>query len=318
MTERIDSPARAAEVIRAGGLVAFPTETVFGLGVDATNEQAVTRLFEAKGRPSNNPLIVHLSDPDDWGRAASRVTTQAMDFLQAFSPGPLTVVLPKLPEISPLVTANLPTVGIRIPDHAIARDILRRAEVPVAAPSANRSGRPSGTTWQAVLEDLDGRIDGIYCEDSTRIGIESTVVDCSNETPLLLRPGAITLRQLRNVVPEIRELPASSRATTRVNSPGLAHPHYQPLAEVILIHDPMAESIEEEAAYCGLTGFDGVERLAMCKVFESLEAYAAGFYEFLREADRRSIPRVFVHHAPDRGIGHALRDRQHRAAMRDK
>ncbi len=322
LTEYIDSTERAAKIIREGGLVAFPTETVFGIGVDATNEAAVSKLFEAKGRPSNNPLIVHLDDGSHWARAASELPRVAEALLDRFCPGPLSLVLPKLPTISDQVTAGLSTVGVRIPDHAIAREILRIAAVPVAAPSANRSGRPSGTTWQAVAEDLDGRIDAIFKADSTTIGIESTVVDCSGPLPVVLRPGAITLEQLQQVAPQTKEFGRREKGRMvasgeQLNSPGILHPHYQPNAEVVMVEVPptrLSSDVAAVSAFCGIEGVDGVDAFALSKIFGSIEDYAAGFYEFLREVDRQSVEKVFVQITPGEGIGRALRDRQRRAA----
>ncbi|MDB4423275.1 L-threonylcarbamoyladenylate synthase [Rhodopirellula sp.] len=322
LTEYIDSVERAAKIIRDGGLVAFPTETVFGLGVDATNSDAVAKLFEAKGRPSNNPLIVHLDDGGHWSRAAAELPLVANALLDAFCPGPLTVVLPKLSDISDLVTAGLGTVGVRVPDHPIAREILRIAGVPVAAPSANRSGRPSGTTWQSVAEDLDGRIDAIFTADSSSIGIESTVVDCSGPNPVVLRPGAITLEQLQQIAPKTEDFGTGERhrvalSGKQLNSPGILHPHYQPSAEVIIVEvlpTELSIDISTASAFCGIECGAAVDAFAMIKVFASLEDYAAGFYEFLREVDRRSFTKVFVQAAPNEGIGRALRDRQRRAA----
>ena len=322
LTEYIDCTERAAQIIREGGLVAFPTETVFGIGVDATNAEAVTKLFAAKGRPSNNPLIVHLDDGDHWARAATDLPAIAEAMFDAFCPGPLTLVLPKLPAISDQVTAGLATVGVRIPDHPIAKEILRVAAVPVAAPSANRSGRPSGTTWQAVAEDLDGRIDAIFTADSTSIGIESTVVDCTGPFPVVLRPGAITLEQLQQVAPETKEFGVGEKhrmveSGEQVNSPGILHPHYQPRATVFMVDGPpigIPGDVSAVSAFCGIEGFDGVDAFALSRIFDSLEDYAAGFYEFLREVDRQAFEKVFVQTAPDKGIGRALRDRQRRAA----
>ena len=317
LTERINSPDVAAEIIRQGGLVAFPTETVFGLGADASNPTAVEKLFKAKGRPSDNPLIVHVSDASCWSLAASTLTLHAEKLLSAFAPGPITVVLPKRNTICTSVTAGLETVGVRVPNHDVAREILKRANVPVAAPSANRSGRPSGTRWRSVLEDLDGHIDAVYCEDSEQIGIESTVVDCCGPVPVLLRPGAVTLDQIRGVVPEAREMEENAHCqTARVNSPGLLHPHYQPHATVRLIETPTQISLDRarDVAYCGCEEFEGIEKLALYKVFSSLDEYAAGFYEFLRMVDRQSLSEVYVQLADNVGIGRALRDRQRRAA----
>ena len=319
-TRRIESPNEAAQIIREGGLVAFPTETVFGLGADATNPVAIDKLFAAKGRPSDNPLIVHLADREQWPGAAARITPHAETLLAAFAPGPITVVLPKHPQICSRVTAGMDTVGVRVPSHPLAREILRQASVPVAAPSANRSGRPSGTTWKAVLEDLDGRIEGVFCGDTPSIGIESTVIDCCGPVPILLRPGAITMKQIRSVVPEAqpRAVDLPSPGCGSVKSPGLLHPHYQPRARVRLIEDLESavetDHVAERTAFCGTERFSGMERLALTAVFPTLEAYAAGFYEFLREVDRRCLTLVIVQAAPDRGIGSALLDRQRRAA----
>lgn len=318
-TARITCPEEAARILRAGGLVAFPTETVFGLGVDATNGAAVERLFAAKGRPSDNPLIVHLASREGWPLAASELTRSADALLRAFAPGPLTAVLPKQPTISTLVTAGLETVGVRVPEHPVAAQILRHAGVPIAAPSANRSGRPSCTTWRSVLEDLDGRIDAVYCEDGPAYGLESTVVDCCGSEPLVLRPGAVTLDQIRQVLPDAQEHLASRReggASDGARSPGLLHPHYQPDADVRLVDGlPTIDAVSGPGvAYCGLRSPEGIEHAALSAVYPTIDEYAAGFYEFLREADRRSVGTVLVQRAPAEGIGFALRDRQRRAA----
>ncbi|WP_197524806.1 L-threonylcarbamoyladenylate synthase [Botrimarina hoheduenensis] len=316
-TQRITSPQAAAEILRSGGLVAFPTETVFGLGADATNPAAVERLFEAKGRPGDNPLIVHVPTVQHWSLAASELTPSAKALLAAFAPGPLTVVLPKRPEVSPRVTAGLTTVGVRVPHHPVAAEILRLAGAPIAAPSANRSGRPSGTTWRAVLEDLDGLVDAVYCEDGVPIGIESTVVDCCGPVPIVLRLGAITIEQIRTIEPEAHvQATFAARGDVPVASPGLRHPHYQPRASVRLFTTAaeLALPTDERLAYCGLEPLPGRIDAALEKVFPSLEAYAAGFYEFLREADRQAATLILVQRAPSEGIGAALQDRQRRAA----
>ncbi len=230
-------------------------------------------------------------------------------------------MLPKRETISHLVSAGLDTVGLRIPSHPVAREIFDLAKVPVAAPSANRSGRPSSTTWQSAFEDLNGRVDAVYCEDSTSIGIESTVVDCCGPFPIILRPGAITIEQVQQIVPEAKEIGPhfdhnASSPTATINSPGILHPHYQPDAAIHLLEKPSPERITPNAgsAYCGLDRFAGIEQLSLSIIFETVEDYAAGFYEFLRQADRNSIARIFVQTAPQHGIGRALLDRQRRAA----
>lgn len=318
ITALIESPHKAAELICSGGLVAFPTETVFGLGVDATNNEALQKLFEAKGRPSSNPLIVHVADTSGWSDAAASLTPSAEALLSEFAPGPLTVVLPKRSTISSLATAGLDTVGLRIPNHPIAAEILRLAGRPIAAPSANRSGRPSGTRWRTVLEDLDGRIDAVFRQDGLSVGVESTVVDCTGPVATVLRPGAITTEQIRRVLPNVREITSESQCCAHegIRSPGTMHPHYQPQAIIQLVDSPELLEIEEGAriAYCGLLPVRAQDSLVLSSVFETLEDYAAAFYEFLREADRCQVTTIYVQYAPDSGIGHALRDRQLRAA----
>ena len=185
----------AAELLRSGELVAFPTETVYGLGANALSEAAVQRIFVAKGRPSDNPLIVHIASRTQLEHLVTSIPEVATRLMDQFWPGPLTIVLPKRPEVPNLVTAGLNTVAVRMPNHLIAIELIGQAGVPLAAPSANRSGRPSATTWQAVSEDLDGRIAGIICGEPTDFGLESTVVDVNSEQPRLLRPGGITFEQ---------------------------------------------------------------------------------------------------------------------------
>jgi len=326
-TQRLRSIHAAAELLRAGRLVAFPTETVYGLGVDATNTAAVERLFVAKGRPSDNPLIVHVASPQDWPRVARKMTESAAAFLDAFSPGPLTVVLPKHPAISPLVTAGLDTVGVRIPACLQARELLQAVQQPIAAPSANRSGKPSCTTWQAVLEDLDGRIDAVLLGTISAVGLESTVVNCCGTVPVLLRAGAISLADLQNVVPETIALDrAGMSAAQPLASPGLRHPHYQPAARVQLIDQCIDITLPERssqtavhgvtypAAYAGLTPHPLAKQFALHATYATVEEYAAHFYEFLRRADRLQVEVIYLQRASEAGIGEALRDRQQRAA----
>ncbi len=322
-TKLIDSIQEAAEILRCGGLVAFPTETVFGLGVDACHERAVERLFAAKGRPSDNPLIVHLSDSCYWPLAASELTHCAAILLEHFAPGPITVVLPKNPQICPAVTGGLSTVGIRIPSARPARDLLRAAGIPVAAPSANLSGRPSGTTWQSVLEDLDGRIDAILTIDVHNVGLESSVVDCTGQIPVLLRPGAVGLTELQKYFADARGLqPDEPLEAALINSPGLRHRHYQPKAKVRLVEAEAKWSDEPSQpprrfAYAGME--NPPNNMIVCQQYTSLAEFAQGFYEFLRAADRAAVDEVLIQlvtpaQAEQSGIAAALRDRQLRAA----
>jgi L-threonylcarbamoyladenylate synthase len=330
-TQIIEDTCVAAQALQSGLLVAFPTETVFGLGADATNPQAIARLFKAKGRPSDNPLIVHLGGIDHLSLATDKVTESAQVLLERFSPGPLTVVVPKHTSLASAVTAGLDTVGIRIPNHPLALELLQRCNRPIAAPSANRSGRPSCTTWQAVWEDMQDRVDYILRGDSCQIGIESTVVDCSGSQPVQLRAGAITLEQLRQVVPDIKTWNQLELADDQaLPSPGLRHAHYQPVAPVYLfnyhqqvIDLPGGQLAQSACADLRIArspsesyGQPLTERCLLYQSFYSIADYMRGFYEFLREADRRGAARIYLQIAPANDQGAALRDRQIRAAGR--
>jgi len=306
-----DSPIDAASYIKAGGIVAFPTETVYGLGADVFNESAIEKIFIAKNRPADNPLIAHIASLDQLNLLAAEITESAVLFLGRFSPGPLTVVLAKSERISKLVTAGLDTMGIRIPGSDLARQFLIECATPVAAPSANISGRPSPTTWQAVFEDLDGRIDCILRSDVTEIGLESTVVDCTGEVPILLRPGAITLEDLRSVVSSTKMFDALNNADI-ARSPGMLHRHYSPKAKVILIDAQYIVGEPQTAAYIGLTLRS--EAFALVKICASPDEYAQNLFEFLRQCDRSNIHTIYCEKVETVGIGTALMDRLQRAA----
>lgn len=310
--ERIVSPLRAAELLDAGKLVAFPTETVYGLGVDATNAAAVERLFAVKGRPGNNPLIVHISTLEQLNSVASELPPLALQLLKQFSPGPLTVVVPKHPSIVTAVTAGLNTVGVRIPDHPQALEMLRACRHPIAAPSANRSGRPSATNLASVLEDFESYIDGILVASPSRIGLESTVVDCLSDPPRVLRPGAISLLELQRAAPHMVLAGASHRPGD--NSPGRLHPHYKPKAKVRLFDRPGDLVPNALAAYIGIDSHAAPGDWGWHVVYATIEEFAAGFYECLREADRRGCAQIVCQRVSDQGTGAALMDRMQRAA----
>jgi L-threonylcarbamoyladenylate synthase len=304
-----DSPLEAAEFIRGGGIVAFPTETVYGLGADVFDESAIVKIFEAKQRPPDNPLIVHISDRLQITMITNEVTGSAEKLIDTFFPGPLTVILRKRSEVPVIATAGLETVGIRMPANETARAFLVACRTPVAAPSANLSGRPSPTTWKAVFEDLDGRIDCILKGDAAEIGLESTVVDCTGDTPVLLRPGAISLEDLKRVVPTTSTIDIDNSLTDR--SPGLRHRHYKPSAAVILVAPQETVPDDDCGAYIGLT--ERSETFAFSKICSSVEEYSHELFEFFRECDRRGISRIHCEMVDDKGIGQALIDRLMRA-----
>lgn len=224
--------ALAGELIRSGELVGFPTETVYGLGADALNENAVKKTFEVKGRPSDNPLIVHIYDKAQIYDIASEVNAYAQTVVEKVMPGPITIVLPKRNVVKDVVTAGLPSVAIRMPLSLQARKFLRAAAVPISAPSANLSGRPSPTTWQRVKDDMDGRIAAILCGESCQVGIESTVLDLSRQQPVVLRPGAVSAEYLSQLLGT--QVDVLTDPTSKVNSPGVRYKHYAPKVPMVL------------------------------------------------------------------------------------
>lgn len=296
----------AAAFIKRGEVVAFPTETVYGLGAKVFDEQAIAKIFEAKQRPADNPLIAHISEIEQLDELAIDVSTAAKELIGVFFPGPLTVVVKKSAEVPLLATAGLETIGVRMPRLEIAREFLRACGTPVAAPSANVSGRPSTTTWEAVYEDLDGRIACILQGDATEIGLESTVVECSRDVPELLRKGSVSIEQLRGVVPDIRlgELDLDGPAL----SPGLRHKHYSPRARVVIGREPS----DRDAAFIGI--HDPKKDVAYLRISEDVESYARDLFEFFRQCDRRGIATIYCEPVAETGIGAALMDRLRRAA----
>lgn len=311
ITRLTNSPAEAAAFIKGGGIVAFPTETVYGLGADVFNDAAIRKVFDAKQRPADNPLIAHVAEAGDINLLSERISPAAQRLVDAFFPGPLTLVLPKSASVPLLATAGLNTIGIRMPEHPTARAFLRSCAVPIVAPSANLSGRPSPTTWQAVFEDLYGRVDCILQGDPTEIGIESTVVDCSVDPPAVLRKGAVSIEQLREVVPAITDWNADAAGLIS-RSPGMRHRHYTPAAEVIILERQQQPEGTERDAYIGLSPRLGTFKLM--RVCSTPEEYASSLFEFFRECDRAGIVKIFCESVKEEGIGAALMDRIRRAS----
>ncbi len=303
------SPVFAAEFIRRGGIVAFPTETVYGLGANVFDEIAVAKIFEAKIRPNDNPLIAHVGDFTQIESLVSEITPNAQKFIEAFFPAPLTLVLPKSAQVPLIATANLDTIGVRMPKNKLAQEFLKACNVPIVAPSANLSGKPSPTNWQAVYEDLNSRIDCILQGEMTEIGLESTVVDCTSDVPLILRSGAISLEDLQKIVPETQIYQVQKDEIVR--SPGLKHKHYSPKARVVLISD-FRFQISDSSAFIGLSKpeieFDLVE------ICPSIENYAHEVFAFFRECDAQKIETIYCEIVEEKGIGLALMDRLRRAS----
>lgn len=304
------SPDVAAAFIKRGGIVAFPTETVYGLGADIFNEAAIIKIFEAKQRPADNPLIAHVSSFDQIEELTVEISSIAHLFIGSFFPGPLTLVLPTSSKVPGIATAGLDSIGVRMPGFELARRLIEACGTPVVAPSANISGRPSPTTWQAVLEDLDGRIDCILQGDPTEIGLESTVVDCTGEVPMLLRQGAVSLAELQRVVPETIEYTQVEKDPPR--SPGLKHRHYSPTATVLISDFKSEISNFKDSAFIGISKPE--QTFDLLKECSSVEEYAHSVFEFFRECDRLGIRTIYCEGVPETGIGAALMDRLRRAA----
>jgi L-threonylcarbamoyladenylate synthase len=316
----VDSLNIAAKALKDGSLVAFPTETVYGLGADATNELAVTRIYEAKGRPSDHPLIVHIADLKYLERWISEIPEYAIDLARAFWPGPMTLILKRTELAKDFITGNQETVGIRIPDNSLALALLEAFHElggqGVAAPSANRFGQVSPTTAAAVREELDEFLwdtDFILDGGSSKVGLESTIIDCTGDLPRILRPGAITIA----MVDEVTGLKVSNslggqsdnfkEETIRVS--GSLENHYAPKAKVILDQEPNAGSgfIALESTQTPT----GVIRLAAPK---SLEEFARVLYESLRKGDHQALLTIFVEQPKGDGLALAIRDRLERSA----
>lgn len=313
-TVRTASPEEAAAYVQRGAVVAFPTETVYGLGADAFRPQAVQQIFAAKGRPTDNPLIVHVARAEPIRKVAATVPTVARRLLNAFTPGPLTVILPKHADLPSVVTAGLDTVGVRWPRHPVAQSFLDACDTPVAAPSANRSGRPSPTTWQAVAADLDGRIPCILKGGRTPAGLESTVVDVTQTPPAVLRPGAVPVEAVRRIVPDCRVPDATD--DTAVRSPGTTHRHYAPSARVCCIDDPAEAEAGPSAAYIGLTPPNTPSAFGLVHVAPTVDDYAREVFHFFRAADAAGCRTIYAHVADEAGLGRAINDRIRRAEAR--
>ncbi|QAT49508.1 threonylcarbamoyl-AMP synthase [Caproiciproducens sp. NJN-50] len=321
-----ESIEAAAHIIRNGGLVGMPTETVYGLAANAFDGTAVRKIFEAKGRPQDNPLIVHISNLDQIEKLAVRLPESAKKLAKTCWPGPLTMVLEKSDLIPFEVSAGLPTVGIRFPSHPVAQALISAAGVPIAAPSANRSGFPSTTTAEHVMRDMDGKIDAVLDGGPCGVGVESTIVTLASDPPRLLRPGGITLEQLRSVLGRVDVDPAVMNPLpkgARPLSPGMKYKHYSPKANVVILSGgerAYADYVNSHAepgvaALC----YDGEDRLlrvpAVCYGAErDTGAQARELFESLRRLDDIGAKTVYARcPAPD-GVGLAVYNRLMRAA----
>ena len=319
---------RAAEIIRSGGLVAFPTETVYGLGADATNDAAVRKIFEAKGRPSSDPLIVHVGSAADIEKVAAAVPEAVTPLAAELWPGPLTLVVPRGAAIPAVVSAGRDTVAVRVPSHPVALALIRRAGVPIAAPSANLFSRPSPTRAEHVLEDLDGRIDLILDGGPATVGVESTVLDLTVDPPEALRPGGVPLERLTAILGEVRFRPRVAEAGRAQSSPGQLLKHYSPQAEVVLcgrgrdrLRALAGQRVAKGERVAALLFDEDRDALAGLPVEaaslgskDSPKEAAGRLFDELRRLDRLGVD-VILARAPEKeGLGLAVWDRLFRAA----
>lgn len=301
---------RAGAILRSGRLVAFPTETVYGLGANALDASAIEAVFVAKGRPATDPLIVHVSSAEQAEALTTQWTPDAAALAKAFWPGPLTLVLPKSPIIGDSITAGRPTVALRVPNHPVAHSLIEAAGVPVAAPSANRFGRISPTTAAHVADELAGSYELLLDGGPTTIGVESSVVDLSTGRPVLLRPGGVTLEALRRLVPEIEFVERKSRAeAAAADSPGQFLRHYSPRTPLVVVDGGDTLVAELHASLR-----DESVQVSVLDLSEEPDVAARELYARLRNADSSRSALILAPVYADSGIGRAVNDRLFRAA----
>lgn len=325
---------KASEILRAGGLVAFPTETVYGLGGDAFNKDAARRIYEAKGRPSDNPLIVHIADIEDLEILAREVPVSAKKLAEVFWPGPLTMILKKSRNVPDSTTGGLNTVAIRMPSHPIARSLIAYSGIKIAAPSANISGRPSPTLAKHVIEDLEGKIDLILDAGSVTIGLESTIIDLSQEIPTVLRPGSITIAMLKKVISNVVLDQAfeneKSNTEYKPKAPGMKYKHYAPKGDVIIYKGNLKKvvyQINQDVLKYELQG----KKVGILVTEETKSLYGSGcilsigsrkdeasiahsLYAVLREFDERGIDLILAESFYSDDLGIAIMNRLLKAA----
>lgn len=331
---KMDALKEAGEIIRAGGLVAFPTETVYGLGADAMNSEAAARIYAAKGRPSDNPLIVHIADMEQVDLVAREVPEKAKRIMEAFWPGPLTIILNKKDSVPDGTTGGLSTVAVRMPSHPDARALIRESGRVIAAPSANISGRPSPTTAAHVLEDMDGKIPMILDGGPVGIGIESTIVDMTGEVPVILRPGYITRAMLEEVAGPVQVDPAVAGRTMQkdvvARAPGMKYRHYAPKGKLTLVEGPedaviekinaLAEEKVQQGYRVGIIGTDETINAYHAGILRSIgsrkhpESVAANLYGVLRECDELNLDFIYSESFFEAGLGNAIMNRMLKAA----
>ncbi len=319
-----DSIAKAAKLLKSGGIVAIPTETVYGLAASAYDENAILKVFDAKGRPQDNPLIVHISDTAMLYDVACNIPDTALLCAEKFWPGPLTMVLPKTGKTADCVSAGLDTVAVRMPSHKTALDIISAASLPLAAPSANTSGRPSPTSPYHVEADLFGKIDAIIYGDECTVGVESTVISFCCNPPRLLRPGAVTAEQLKSLIPDLvidKAVLSEPEKDEKVESPGMKYKHYAPRTESYLVEgnsESFCELVNSQESCLAVCFAEESDKITVPKLVygskDDASSLAHGVFSVLRQVDAFGAEKVFIHAPSKTGVGLAVYNRLVRAA----
>lgn len=322
---------QAAAILAGGGLVAFPTETVYGLGANGLDEKASGGIYRAKGRPSDNPLILHIAEKSELHHLVTKITPSAQALIDKYWPGPLTIVLPRAAIIPNTITGGLDTVAVRMPDSTVARQLISLAGVPIAGPSANTSGRPSPTNAQMVMDDLAGKIDAVIDAGPCEVGVESTVIDCTTPVPTLLRPGGITFEMLTETLGAVEVDKALTKKDEVPRSPGMKYTHYAPLAPMTLFEGEADRVVKallhqtEQALALGQTVGAVVSRetAELLPVMVKTAVYgprgdvgemAANLYAALRYFDDKDVDVIFAEGTSEEGLGLAVMNRMRKAS----
>ena len=315
---------KQSKLLSEGKTVIFPTETVYGLGANALDEDAVKKIYEAKGRPSDNPLIVHIYDKEEVYNLAENINEKAKTIMDKFWPGPITIILNKKNIVPYRTSGGLETVAIRMPSHLIAREIIKEAGVPIAAPSANISGRPSPTKADHVYEEMNGRVSGIVLGGDCNFGLESTVLDVTTENPMILRPGSITKEDLEKVIGEVSIDPSLERKedNKKAKAPGMKYTHYSPDADVYIVSGNIEDTISKINSLVVENNKKGLKTGVMCleqnknsykgevvSLGSTLEEVGSNLFDVLRQMDKMNIDIVYSEEFPRNGVGQAIMNR---------
>ncbi|MDB8806038.1 MULTISPECIES: L-threonylcarbamoyladenylate synthase [Romboutsia] len=320
----VEELKKQAELLKEGKTVIFPTETVYGLGANALDENAVKKIYEAKGRPSDNPLIVHIYDREEVRDLAKDISNKAEIVMDKFWPGPITIILKKKDIVPNTTSGGLDTVAIRMPSHKIARELIKQSGLPIAAPSANMSGRPSPTKGNHVKEEMDGRVSGIVLGGNCDFGLESTVLDLTGEVPMILRPGSITKEDLEEVLGEVLVDPSllKKEDNKKAKAPGMKYTHYSPDADVYIVSGNDKDVINKINQIIRENSENGIKSGVMCveknkEVYEgevislgnTLEEVGSNLFDVLREMDKRNVDIVYSEAFEMTGVGQAIMNR---------